>query len=580
MSIEGRLFSGNAVDLWGSMPVEVLIIDDVIPTISVAWPISSNVYNKSNMAAQGTYTELGSGLRLMQYVLNGAGPVDFYSFNNGKWTLPLIGLLDGSYNLTVWAIDGVGNIADTILVEFLIDTVKPLLEISQLPELVNRTPLNISGLTEPDTRLQINDKEHTIGSDGTFNVELLLNEGSNTFFIEVIDRANNSNTMSYKVILDTVPPLIQVTNPIDFTWVRSRSAYVEGMTEPGVDLHIDGERVEEHSGEFRKEVMLKEGEVDIIVIAVDAAGNSAMINVTLYVDWTAPRLNIISPETPIAYTRDKNIQIYGTVDDVEIALLTINSQIVSVLDGQFLASQSLIEGRNEFQLLAIDAAGNTNSALLVVIMDTTPPDYTVELVPIGGSLLESGAEVYSTTSTLELNITAIEEAIVWIEGHDVGPALNITTRVVLKGGSNTISFRIRDRIGNEGQDYMTRVILDTVLPEAIIVTERTIDIGITITLDGSSSSDNIGISNWTWSIKKEDAETILYGETVEYTFDEDGSYLITLTVRDMAGNEAIDNVEVTTREESVRGGSMAIAIVLASIGVACCIALVIWLKRR
>jgi hypothetical protein len=50
----------------------------------------------------------------------------------------------------------------------------------------------------------------------------------------------------------------------------------------------------------------------------------------------------------------------------------------------------------------------------------------------------------------------------------------------------------------------------------------------------------VGIVNWTWIIvmDRTDEEVVVYGEEVEYVFDEPGDHRVTLTVRDADGNTA------------------------------------------
>ncbi len=82
---------------------------------------------------------------------------------------------------------------------------------------------------------------------------------------------------------------------------------------------------------------------------------------------------------------------------------------------------------------------------------------------------------------------------------------------------------------------------DTTPPEAVAaVAKNTVDINESVYLDGSGSTDNIGIDNYTWTIEGKEH----YGEYVTSKFDTPGNYSITLTVEDAAGNKDTDSVYV------------------------------------
>ena len=63
--------------------------------------------------------------------------------------------------------------------------------------------------------------------------------------------------------------------------------------------------------------------------------------------------------------------------------------------------------------------------------------------------------------------------------------------------------------------------------------------GATVTFNGSGSTDNVGIVNYTWMFTDVTLQT-LYGISPTYTFDTSGNYPVTLNVTDLAGNWDID----------------------------------------
>ena len=91
--------------------------------------------------------------------------------------------------------------------------------------------------------------------------------------------------------------------------------------------------------------------------------------------------------------------------------------------------------------------------------------------------------------------------------------------------------------------------VDTDPPVAHAGVDQTIEIGDETTLDGSDSTDNVGLVNHTWTFEDDGLDITLYGEVVSYEFSEIGPHTVTLTVRDGGGNEDMDTVVVEVDED-------------------------------
>ncbi|MFO7618134.1 MAG: PKD domain-containing protein [Thermoplasmata archaeon] len=70
---------------------------------------------------------------------------------------------------------------------------------------------------------------------------------------------------------------------------------------------------------------------------------------------------------------------------------------------------------------------------------------------------------------------------------------------------------------------------------------QSMDAGANFTLDGSASTDDLGIANWTWTI----GNITLYGEKVNYSLTTYGDYNVTLTVTDVEGFTDTDELVLT-----------------------------------
>jgi chitodextrinase len=121
-------------------------------------------------------------------------------------------------------------------------------------------------------------------------------------------------------------------------------------------------------------------------------------------------------------------------------------------------------------------------------------------------------------------------------------------------GTYTITLTVTDTSGNIGIDTLEVRVLDTVDPLAIVVEVGDIMAGDTVILNGTLSSDNVGIVSYSWTFTYGDEEMNLSGPWVEFTFEEVGEYHINLKVVDAEGNLATDTVKFEVMEPMEQGG--------------------------
>jgi hypothetical protein len=111
---------------------------------------------------------------------------------------------------------------------------------------------------------------------------------------------------------------------------------------------------------------LTEGRNDVVITAVDSAGNWATQEVIIYLDSRAPSLSV---STMPASVLSSTLFISGSVTDAVSGLrsLSINGESVTTfLDGSFSEKVILRKGVNDVVVVAMDKAGNTTSQVFTV----------------------------------------------------------------------------------------------------------------------------------------------------------------------------------------------------------------------
>jgi len=74
-------------------------------------------------------------------------------------------------------------------------------------------------------------------------------------------------------------------------------------------------------------------------------------------------------------------------------------------------------------------------------------------------------------------------------------------------------------------------------------------------LDGAASTDNVGVTNYTWTFTYDGTTRTLYGPLAAFRFTVAGNYTVILAVRDAAGNSDTDAVTITSSARPGGGGT-------------------------
>ena len=155
--------------------------------------------------------------------------------------------------------------------------------IDLLPEVTNKTAVEITGRTEEGAIvvLTFNDSTEEIvaNSEGAFSYNWNLWKGENTLKALARDKSGNESqeTKTFTLSYDDTPPDLTIDSPSNghvFNGTRERQISIEGSTESGTSLNINGRRVVvDDLGDFSFFTSLSEGENVFDVVAKDDAGN-------------------------------------------------------------------------------------------------------------------------------------------------------------------------------------------------------------------------------------------------------------------------------------------------------------------
>ena len=204
------------------------------------------------------------------------------------------------------------------------------------------------------------------------------------------------------------------------------------------------------------------------------------------------------------------------------------------------------EGTNTIYFKSVDKAGNTETVKVeTVAIDRTPPttvhnydglwhntDFTISLTAIDN---ESGvAETY-----YKINNGPVKSL-----------SINGQPLITTESTNNTLEYWSIDNTGNEEAPHkvLTGIKLDKTKPSSSITfngtgEDQAVVVGEVVKFE-ASATDNIGIAGYEWDFGD---GTMGTGKTATHTYVNTGTYTVTLTVKDLAGNKGTHSITVTVK---------------------------------
>ena len=209
--------------------LKVRVKEKVAPVISITAPSLGAYITSTTPSIEFTVTDADSGVASIAVTLDGTAisSITKTAVTGGyKCTCkPASALKDGSHTISVTATDNDGNTSAAKTSTFTVDTVPPTLSITAPAEglVTNKKTVTVTGKTDDATSkpviVTVNGSAATVGTDGSFSMDVTLTEGANKITIIATDKAGKTTTVVRNVTLDTAAPVIKsitiTPNPVD-----------------------------------------------------------------------------------------------------------------------------------------------------------------------------------------------------------------------------------------------------------------------------------------------------------------------------------------------------------------------------
>ncbi len=270
---------------------------------------------------------------------------------------------------------------------------------------------------------------------------------------------------------------------------------------------------------------------------VGEGDRSEIANITLD-DKTDPNADAGEDKTVNVY-EEVTFDASGSSDNVEIVsyMWTIDGTEYDGMTVDYTFNQP---GDYTVELNVSDEAGNWDTdTVSVMVNDETSPtadageDKTVNL----------GEEVTFDATGSSDNVGIVSYTVTIDGTENEGMTVDYTFK---QPGDYTVELNVSDEAGNWDTDTVSVTVNDETSPTSDAGEDRTVKVDEEVTFDASDSSDNVGITSYEWDF--DDGSTAI-GKSVDHKFDEKGTYEVTLTVTDEAGNTDTDTVTITVEKK-------------------------------
>jgi PKD repeat protein len=218
------------------------------------------------------------------------------------------------------------------------------------------------------------------------------------------------------------------------------------------------------------------------------------------------------------------------------------------LVGEVVEYEFTLLGPYDITLTVTDGAGHEDSdTVTMTLVDYVDPVANAGLdvmIPSGTTVTLNGSLSTDNMGIVSYTWTFDDDGPQSLDGVAVEYTFDNADVIV-------VTLTVEDEAGNSDTDQMTVTVLDITDPVADAGPDQTVAIGTEVTFDGSNSTDDTGVVSWVWTFEDDGDDVTRSGETATYTFENAGTFVVTLEVEDEAGNSDTDTVTIRVSEPPV-----------------------------
>ncbi|MEK6279385.1 MAG: hypothetical protein AABN95_03450 [Acidobacteriota bacterium] len=398
--------------------------DTTAPILNVVAPEDFTFTKANEIQISGNFVDA------ISITVNGTAPL--VDGNNFTATVPLTN--EGVNTITVRAADAAGNQSE-LFHTVNRDTASPTISLmSPVEGEISRLLLTRGSVSDASPVTVTVDGVQQPFEDGFFELQIEVAEGVRQVRVIATDAAGNLSEVVRSLTIDQTSPVFSNISPAEGTIVNSPATISGRVTDAAaVTVKVnEAIAIVGSNGDFTAgNIPLLEGENQLLLTAVDAAGNQNDFSLTLIgQDRTPPSAPVLFPV--VSPTRLTTSTVEGRAEAGSLIVITGGIEPVTANaafgSGLFAANVNLNVGVNNFSIVAKDADGNASPAAQISI--TSNPN--MELPPTG-----QPAQINISTGNAQKGLvnTALPRPLIVIITDRAGdPVANVTVRFTVQEG--------------------------------------------------------------------------------------------------------------------------------------------------
>ncbi|MBU0686442.1 MAG: hypothetical protein KKB81_01125 [Candidatus Margulisbacteria bacterium] len=384
--------------------------------------------------------------------------------------------------------------------------------------------------------------------------------------------ASQSYPVVYTFSIDSLPPSLEASSNYTFNVGENEVilTFSEGISEydalslflDEAECYINDKVIEDKKLSLRFKIFdpIEEGPHVLKLAGIkDLAGNENQnISSTVIIDKTAPIIQVFYPENDTTIVDTNYITIGGSINEINSSLIINNAIAIVDSTGKFDKICSLSQGLNKLNLVATDEAGNTTQHQLSISFYPPYPVITI-LSPSGESYVGSGQILFVELEVADYQDDLEDESEIQISSP-AAPELDGAIYYDKESGKASgmilipedspfgklpINLKVADQSGNIGETSLS-LFLDNQPPspkEAFLGNHGYSNKHETINLAATDEGSGIDLAGSLIDVTLDGASveghatfTNIELQFIPFMPLAEGSYEVTATLRDLAGN--------------------------------------------
>jgi hypothetical protein len=464
-----------------------------------------------------------------------------YNITTDSWS-------EGGHTVKVNAKDLAGNVKYEIFY-FIIDTIAPEIELdTQVTNAIVKAGTLIDlTITDPN----IDYVNYTINgvSNTTLGAPYDIDttgwaDGDYTIDIFTFDKVGNFNQSTFSFTIDSTLPSINLVIPTTGSVIvpgTNISLNIDDLNLDSVNLSIDGAANQTFTAPFNISTdAWADGNHSIMIYAKDKAGNENFGSFYFIIDSISPEINLISPANNSLIKPGAVLDFEVIDNNTDIVDYSLDSApYVTLTDPYNISSDGWDDGLHSVRLQVVDQAEQTTYGYYVFKVDGTVPVIVLN-TPNNNSVIKAG-------TTIDFAITEENPGTITYS-LDSGLPQTFTSPFDINtstwnDGLHSIDILAIDLVGQSisGSFEFTIDTTEPIIKLATPEDNSVIKAGTTISLN--ITEVNVEIVNYTHDGTTPTNLNEPYN--ISTTLWSEGDYVLTVSVRDRAGNMAMRSFNFT-----------------------------------